>query len=94
MGDTIWNSDKFAADERPEWVKSILRGGHKVTAFPENGRWYFEPTVPNDQLPIGHTVNLYKGTDKIPSIWNGAKFIDLRSDDGIKLFDETRSVRA
>jgi len=93
--ETIWNSDKFAADERPEWVKGILRGGHNVTAFLENGRWYFEPTVPKEQLPVGHTVNLYKKTgEKIPSIWTGLKFIDLRSDEGKALYDATRSVRA
>jgi hypothetical protein len=93
--ETIWNSDKFAADERPDWVKSILRGGHNVTAFlDENGRWYFEPTTPNEELPVGYTINLYKGGEKIPAIWNGNKFIDLRSDDGKKLYDETGSVRA
>jgi hypothetical protein len=94
MVETIWNSDKFAADDRPEWVKSILRGGHKVTAYLENGRWYFEPTGPNDQLPVGHTVNLYRGSEKTPSIWDGSKFIDMRSEAGIKLYDETRSARA
>lgn len=91
MSETIWNSDKFAADTRPDWVKAILKGGHKVTAFLENDRWYFEPTVPNEQQKIGATLNLYKKDgEKIPSIWNGKKWIDLRSPDGKKLYDETR----
>ena len=87
--DTIWNSEKFAADERPEWVKSILRGGHNVTAVLENGRWYFKQTVPNDQLPVGYSINLYKDGEKIPAIWNGKKFLDMRTPEGKQLREET-----
>lgn len=95
MIETIWNSDKFAADERPEFVKSILRGGHNVTAFFQEGRWYFEPRVENADQTVGATLNLYKKSgEKIPSIWTGEKWIDLRSADGKKLYDETMAVRA
>lgn len=94
MSDTIWNSDKFAADTRPDWVKAILKGGHKVTAFPENGRWYFEPTIPNSDLPVGTTINLYFGEKKIPSIWNGKKWLDMRLRDGRDLYDKTRGNNA
>lgn len=94
MTETIWNSDKFDTDERPGWVKSILRGSHNVTAFLENGRWYFEPSVPNAELPVGHTVNLYRHGVKIPAIWTGLKFIDLRTDEGKALYDATMAVRA
>lgn len=89
MGETIWNSDKFVADNRPDWVKAILKGGHKVTAFLENGRWYFEPTVPNEDHLIGATINLYRDGVKIPAIWTGKKWIDLRTPEGKKLYDET-----
>jgi hypothetical protein len=87
---TIWNSDKFAADTRPEWVKAILRGGYKVTAFldDDSGRWYFEPT--KSDLPVGYALWLYKKTGgKIPSIWDGEKWLDMRAPEGKKLRDKT-----
>lgn len=88
--ETIWNSDKFVADERPDWVKAILAGGHGVTAYLDDDRWYFEPTVPNDQLPVGHTVNLYLKGEKIPSVYDGRKFLDMRTPEGKALYDATR----
>lgn len=89
MTETIWNSDKFSADDRPDWVKSILRGGHNVTAYLDAGRWYFEPTPANAELPIGYAVNLYKDGVKIPAIWNGEKFLDMREPQGKLLREKT-----
>lgn len=90
--ETIWNSTKYQADTRPDFVKRILSGGHNVTAFEDGGRWYFEETIPNDRLPVGHCVNLYKRStgEKIPSIWDGSQFLDMRAPAGRKLYDETR----
>jgi hypothetical protein len=94
---TIWNSDKFAADERPEWVKAILKGGYKVTAFldDDSGRWYFEPSETAADRPVGYALNIYrtKTGEKIPSIWTGEKWLDMRTDEGKKLYFETKSVR-
>jgi hypothetical protein len=91
---TIWNSDKFAADTRPDWVKDISAGGYGVTAFQDNDRWYFKPTETAADRQVGYAVNLYKKTgEKIPSIWTGEKWIDMRTDEGKKLYFETKSAR-
>jgi hypothetical protein len=86
-------SDKF--DRRPDWVKAILNGGYKVTAFldGDSGRWYFKPTEMADERPVGYSVNVYKNGQKTPSIWTGEKWLDMRTDEGKKLYFETKSVR-
>uniref|UniRef100_UPI0030D6F10F hypothetical protein n=1 Tax=Pseudomonas canadensis TaxID=915099 RepID=UPI0030D6F10F len=65
-------------DIRPDFVKRILRGGHNVTAFEEDGRWYFEETLSPDRRPVGHRVIFYRGDEVIPARWDGTRWIDER----------------
>jgi hypothetical protein len=91
MSDRIWNTD----DPRPDWVKSILRGGHRVLATQDGDRWYFSPIGKWADYPIGYALNATKETgETIPSIWDGKKWLDMRTDEGAKLYYETKSPNA